>query len=611
MLASSETLPSEGHNRNVQKERSDIVKFAWSAIRFNEDKSSCEIVKEYDALVKPSLVPVSPQLLHDMGITEEDLVAAPTLGEAVQALDDFVKTVVGSSSFCIVTHGKWDIIVVLRHVAHAYHIDLSTSDYLFDFHDIREIYTWWFSLQTSPMEPKSTSLANICETFDLNILQGHSNNSHKGIKYAKAISKVMSLLVPSIPLRSNPHSIPFPSSVNWLKMVQDFSATRGVLLKVMDVPFTATSADILDWLRAMGVNEEPLLCHRQLHPERLRPSGTAFIKFSSHEAATHLLLNNGVKLSSRCPHIESTTQELMERTTTCIFPPSPEEFQASKSCVLRLGSLYWNTSYTDIVMWSHGITGMAPVGAWMACLPDGRSTGVGWVKFADPNAALRLLYAGMNDKLPFLYDRSIIVDPSDDKEIEFAQSIATLMPFPDWVYLPVPMQCVGLIIGKNGARIANIAKTLKVKINAPRRGENPVFSIFGVPHRIYNAKSEIEKITTEWFTTEGKKTSERSRGDDKGDRGYGVRGGGRGMPHESYMTPYTNHIFGGGGVPPPLPAYSYPAPGSGGGGGGSGPTAHHQGQGQYVGSGPVASGDREGERGKGETRGPSSPSKLS
>jgi hypothetical protein len=80
---------------------------------------------------------------------------------------------------------------------------------------------------------------------------------------------------------------------------------------------------------------------------------------------------------------------------------------------------------------------MAPSGAWVSSLPDGRSTGVGWVKFADPGAALRLLYAGSENRLPPLCERNIIVDPSDDEEIDFAQSISTFMPFPDWVYLPV------------------------------------------------------------------------------------------------------------------------------------------------------------------------------
>jgi hypothetical protein len=67
------------------------------------------------------------------------------------------------------------------------------------------------------------------------------------------------------------------------------------------------------------------------------------------------------------------------------------------------------------------------------------------------------------------------------------------------------MNCVGLIIGKSGVRVAGIAKKWNVKINAPRKNNHPIFEIFGVPHRIQGARNEIEAIMAQWMTESSSK----------------------------------------------------------------------------------------------------------
>jgi hypothetical protein len=103
----------------------------------------------------------------------------------------------------------------------------------------------------------------------------------------------------------------------------------------------------------MGVSRSPLICKRELHPERLRPSGKAYMKFEHHEDALALVLNIGVKLSNRMPYVEFVDESVIEGSATLSFPPSVQDFARSRNTVVRLGSLYWNTSHTDVFMWCH------------------------------------------------------------------------------------------------------------------------------------------------------------------------------------------------------------------------------------------------------------------
>ena len=177
-----------------------------------------------------------------------------------------------------------------------------------------------------------------------------------------------------------------------------------------------------------------------------------------------------------------------------------------------------------------------------------------------------------------MYSRNIIVDPANDQEIEFAQSVAILSPFPDWVYVPVPLSCVGFIIGKSGARIAQMASKYKVKITAPRRGENPVFGMFGNQQAISGAKAEIDLLVQSWLKDgggalggSGGSGSGGGVGSGGSSPGMNSRGGGPYSNTSSpYImpTPYTNSFFSGYQAPMIPPLSPYPSSTGGGGGGG-------------------------------------------
>ena len=501
--------PLSTHNKHLTYERSEIVEFSWVAIHFS-NKDAPTIVHSHRGLIKPRTLSVSHAVTKDSGITQLEVDdRGVTLAQCLDDLAIFINAVVGTSSLCLATFGRWDIPVILRSASEAEGVEL--APYLLKFFDMRDLFNWAFTTCYPTAKPHSSSLQAICEAFHVGETVVPQMN---GYMYATLIAHAvikMAEVLDRITTDSEGHKVTYPPPIDWHTMITEFKAKRGTLLRIVDMPFTATTTDVHDWIKEMGVDTEPLLCKRELHIERLRPSGIAFIQFEKHEDALTLIMNKGVKIGGRAPYIESTTIDVLNASTTTSFPPDVDLFAASKSTMLRLGSLYWNTSNTDIITWCYNITGSLPIAAWMASLPDGKSTGVGWVKFADSAPALRLLQVALSERLPQLLGRSVIVDPSDDDEMEFAKGITVLSPFPDWVYVPVPITCVGLIIGKQGQRISNIAKKHNVKISAPRRGEHPVFAMFGKVQRVTAAKEDIENIIQQWMAENATNSSTSNR----------------------------------------------------------------------------------------------------
>lgn len=538
----SQSLPIPSGNKNLSNDKIEVIDLAYTVVKC-DDGREMSVQYSHRSIVKPKSIPFTPLVAQDTGISVEEMERdgvdfLTALGELKKYREMHIPS---DKSICMLTYGRWDLPITLHNaVMEATGGTEALPAFLYNFYDVRDLFFWGHHLLTPFVKPKSASIQSICESFRVEKVLSHPTDA---IQYTSVLADIISNITRSISdlkMSGNwhellsPESFIFPSALNWLDMLRSFRERKETLVKVVDLPYTATHSDVREWLLLMSIEVEPVLCRREIHPERLRPSGTAFIQFEKHEDALRLMTAKGIKISGRMPFIISTSFEEYKKSPTMPFPPNLSEFQMSRGCMVRLGSLFWNTAYHDIMTWCYAITDSSPVGAWIASLSDGRSTGVGWVKFADSNAAYKLLELGLENKLPPMYNRSIIVDPSDDAEIEFAESIAVVTPFPDWVYIPVPLSAVGTVIGKGGQRIAQLGKKWKVKITAPRRGENPIFTLFGIPQRITGAKQEIESIVQQYLKDAA------SHIEGPGGGPYG----GMQPNYSPHLMPFTNTIFG-------------------------------------------------------------------
>lgn len=87
------------------------------------------------------------------------------------------------SSFCIVTHGSWDIAQL---ISEAHRKALGLPDYAKRYIDLREVFRWWCKENQMP-SPKKTSLVEMCRALNIQV----HGNLHSGLDDSITIAKII------------------------------------------------------------------------------------------------------------------------------------------------------------------------------------------------------------------------------------------------------------------------------------------------------------------------------------------------------------------------------------------------------------------------------------
>ncbi|KAG0349403.1 hypothetical protein BG004_006432 [Podila humilis] len=274
---------------------SEIIEFSWLSVA----KSSLTIVHEEQTYVKPITTPLTPFCKSLTKITEDKLINAGTLQDAVGIMDDYITREIldKGMTFCFVTHGAWDLRIQLPREAKDKGLELPIylrEPVLFD---LKEEATKWIA-HHSEVVLKSFSLERMCEAFAVSQV----GESHSGIADAKTIVNIMKYLV------AFAHPDVFTQATDPTLLLKLFKSEESKIVKISSLSYDVTQSEL-----------ETFFADHQLKPKELimlsnhvnRPSGGGFAVFEKHTDALAAIELNGEILGTRSVEVAPSSRDAM------------------------------------------------------------------------------------------------------------------------------------------------------------------------------------------------------------------------------------------------------------------------------------------------------------
>eukprot|EP00949_MAST-11_sp_MAST-11-sp1_P003649 g3649.t1 len=485
-----EATCDEGDAPKVSREEQEIIEFPWVVFDLHE----LSVTSSRQIYIRPENTDVTEFCTGLTGITAEDVKDGCTLEDALAQFHEsvIVPLMEEEKKFCLITHGNWDLIVQLRSEAHRKGIHL--DDYLLSYLDLRDIFRWWCTISHRPCG--STSLTAMTEALGIQ-LQGRL---HSGIDDASTMAAVLQRIISmTVGSGSSANIVGFPSALNWKTMVDSFAAQRGVHLRVDSMPFKASETDVLDWLLRMGAKNAPLEMARGIDKTRLRPTGSAYIQFDAHEDAKKVMTETVRELHGRASCVLACDRKEFEQAVVLPFPADDEKFRDSDDgWIVRVANLPYVISQQEVAEWFQRLgVEMAKSIECFSSVSAHRPSGVAFFSFSKHDDAAKFMSLCAQEDAPRLKGRLCTTERSSKAERDGASNIGQLFPLPTMQELEIPMHSVGAVVGKRGWRIQQIEKDSCTRITTPRRGQAPIFRVYGELSAVQMALDMIQQVVSE------------------------------------------------------------------------------------------------------------------
>lgn len=396
----------------VPRTKQEIIEFPFVAL----NTKTLEIEQKVQHYVKPKNTPITAFCTELTGITSDTTDCGVSLAVSVQALVDYVEQqIIGKGrTFCLVTHGSWDLWVQLRREAPEKNINL--PNWMMRYYDLRKLYKQW-KTETGSRFFGKTSLPAICDVMNIPMM----GRLHSGLDDSMMITSILRKILEA--------NVGFGAPADWYAELDTFCKVQGRTVRIFSLPFYLTREKLDDCISA-AVGCAPESSRMHVFSESLQFAGDAFVTMPDHKSALALVQETHVALGGRPILFQPATSDQVLEFVTLPFPQETvacnTESEIQKSAAyLRLDNLFWHCTLDDIDKWCiQQSGGQCPACVLMCCSADGKSTGSCYVQF---NAAVPAAHVVNNEDRELMCRRTVAVRFADSSEIELAAVLGILV----------------------------------------------------------------------------------------------------------------------------------------------------------------------------------------
>ncbi|ELR24980.1 Znfinger in Ran binding protein [Acanthamoeba castellanii str. Neff] len=295
-----EATCDEGEQPKVTRENQEIIEFPWVVI----DLVNQQVIDKRQIYVRPEWTSqLTPFCVKLTGITDDKLREAPLLHEAMAQFDRYVDDCFArrGKTFCILTDGDWDLKMCLLQETRKK--DIARAPHYMTYFDVKEEFLKVFP-QPSHYKP---SLMTMLRHLNL-VMEGRH---HSGLYDCVNISNIVLELIRHGHYFGQPQVIPpdydpstdpaFARDFNrtgppiFLRLAEGSEEETKVIV-MRGLPWSATDADV--GMFFSGLDIVPGGIHL-IHDHTGRPSGVAYVEFSSAEEVNNALQRHNGFIGSR------------------------------------------------------------------------------------------------------------------------------------------------------------------------------------------------------------------------------------------------------------------------------------------------------------------------
>eukprot|EP00742_Colponemidia_sp_Colp-10_P006024 GILJ01006448.1.p1 GENE.GILJ01006448.1~~GILJ01006448.1.p1 ORF type:complete len:779 (-),score=109.83 GILJ01006448.1:310-2592(-) len=390
----------------------EIIEFPWVLI----DSQTGSEISYSQRYCKPQKAPITSFCTEFTGIIPTMVEDAGSLREALDELDTFIQNEMykQGKTFCILTHGNWDLEYCLR--LEARDKQLTLPPYWSRYFDLRiEFLKWCEYVKSSTISTSLKSMAHLLQVP----LEGRL---HCGLDDCRTIVSITKALL------QHKDAIPslFSECVDFAAEREVFERNEERVLSARGIPYSCSEQDIQQYFAKQFKIESVHLCLM----DDGRSAGNAYVLFHAHADAS-AALDNRWMMGSRSIHVRPSAlhEYNIERIRPTRRAIELAEYATRKGTVVKLKSLPWKFSVTQIAGCLSNYDISSPVSVAIIRDELNRPSGSAVVQYATHEDAMKVL--DLNRKL-IIEGRSISTLPSDEDELlrALAQTVTTKVNHP-------------------------------------------------------------------------------------------------------------------------------------------------------------------------------------
>ncbi|ORE05754.1 hypothetical protein BCV72DRAFT_336356 [Rhizopus microsporus var. microsporus] len=274
----------------VTKENSEIIELSFVVL----DAHTLETLHSRQIYVKPERTPLTSFCTEVTGIRWSSLESAGTLKNAIDELDNYIKTNIEEQkkSFCFVTHGGWVLRIQLPRESRDKDVELPPYLAYCRMFDLKQEIQRW-QVHHPEVSFRSTSLRDLCDLFKLNRVRDQTVGLNACFTTINIIRYLTSFRHPDV----------FVHPIDTNADLKQFKKEESLVIHLAGLPYEVTQGELEAWFSSNGLRPTTMW---MIQPgDHSKPSISGFVVFQSHADAMRALALNGRCLGDRpievCP----------------------------------------------------------------------------------------------------------------------------------------------------------------------------------------------------------------------------------------------------------------------------------------------------------------------
>ncbi|KAI7885726.1 hypothetical protein K492DRAFT_141290, partial [Lichtheimia hyalospora FSU 10163] len=295
----------------VTKENAEIIELSYVVV----DTATMETTHQQHIFVRPERTPLTSFCTSITGITWKHLNSAGTFKDAIRELDEYIQQelVAKKLSFCFATHGGWILRMQLPREARDKNMELPAYLAYYQMFDLKQEVQRWQVYHQPEVSLRTTSLADLCETFHVDRVMDSSNAS--GLDACLTVVNVLRYLAAFHYQDILTRPIDFGADL------QHFNQDTSKVVRLAGLPYEVTQGELEAWFSSNGLR--PAMTYMiQASEHNAKPSVSGFAMFHSHEDASRGLMLNGRCLGDRPIEVSPSSERVIEAAANILtqFP---------------------------------------------------------------------------------------------------------------------------------------------------------------------------------------------------------------------------------------------------------------------------------------------------
>lgn len=295
----------------IMTDSCSIIELAYVVV----DTTTMETTHQQHIFVRPERTPLTSFCTSITGITWKQLDSAGTFKDAIRELDDYIQQelVAKKLSFCFATHGGWILRMQLPREARDKNMELPAYLAYYQMFDLKQEVQRWQVYHQPEVSLRTTSLADLCETFHVDRVMDSNNAS--GLDACLTVVNVLRYLAAFHYQDILTRPIDFGADL------QHFNQETSKVVRLAGLPYEVTQGELEAWFSSNGLR--PAMTYMiQASEHNAKPSVSGFAMFHSHEDASRGLMLNGRCLGDRPIEVSPSSERVIEAAANILtqFP---------------------------------------------------------------------------------------------------------------------------------------------------------------------------------------------------------------------------------------------------------------------------------------------------